>query len=111
LDTVVSGQQANLTSSDKIVYDAFTKTANISAVRPSEIPRGVAVIMNGVNAANETIQMSIAIIFTEECDTYPIIVAGDSVGWLVIVSSHQAKTCNRAKCAACCLPISCSGID
>jgi hypothetical protein len=103
LQTVVSGQQANLTSSDKIVYDAFTKTANVSAALSSEIPRGVALIMKGENAAGEDIQMSIAIIFTQECDTYPIIAAGDSVGWLVIVSSTPNKNAMKRKCVACCL--------
>jgi hypothetical protein len=89
LQSIIAGQEANLTSTDTIVYDAFTKTADAGAVDPTKIPRGVAVIMKGVNAAGANVQMSIAIIFTQECDIYPIVSAGDSVGWLVIVSCPQ----------------------
>jgi hypothetical protein len=89
LQSIIAGQEANLTSTDTIVYDAFTKTADAGTVDPAKIPRGVAVIMKGVNAAGANVQMSIAIIYTQECDIYPIVSAGDSVGWLVIVSFSQ----------------------
>lgn len=86
LETVLAAQEANLTSDDIFTYTSFTASANASAIIPSDIPRGLAVIMTGVNAAGDSVQMSFVLVFNTDCDVFPVISAGDTFGWFVVVS-------------------------
>lgn len=103
LESILAGIQSNVSSSDTIVYDTFTSSANVSATTASDVPRGLALIMTGFNALGDSVQMSIALIFNPDCDVFPVISPGDTVGWLVVVSPSSSRVqnlcCSHQPCA------------
>lgn len=70
-----------LSSGGTIVYNSF---ASINS--PEEIiPTGITVQLNGINANGESITNSFVILYTNECDVYPVLTNGDQIGWTKLV--------------------------
>lgn len=65
------------------------------AVTPTSVG-GLVVSIAGQNAAGEVLTNSWAIIFSTSCDVYPILVAGDQIGWTVLVCNGLVGIVNAA---------------
>jgi hypothetical protein len=79
--------EVNLTDS-YLDGDSFTYDSVLSQAVPPTSVGGLILSMAGQNAAGEPLTNSWAIIFINSCDVYPILSAGNQIGWTVLVCSY-----------------------
>jgi hypothetical protein len=71
-------------SGDMITYDSLGGL----------ISTGITLALNGVNADGEKVFNNFAILYTNECDVYPVLVDGDQIGWTKLVcTSTEIRGC------------------
>ena len=72
-------------SGDTITYESFA-VAETDVVSSGLVPRGLQVTLTGFNAAGNDLTNSYVILYTNECDIYPVLTDGSTIGWTSIVS-------------------------
>ena len=73
-----------LQNGDTFTFTSFS--ADPDAVAVPTVPRAVQITMLAQNAAGQPLLMTWLISFTNACAFYPVIEAGDSIGWTEFVS-------------------------
>ena len=68
------------------VQDSFTENT---------LPRAFQMIMRGINAIDQPIQMTWVITYENDCGIFPILFEGQRQGWSVFVSCSRADTSVR----------------
>jgi hypothetical protein len=53
------------------------------------IPTGITVALKGINKDGEKVTNSFAILYTNQCDVYPVLVDGDQIGWTKLVCTTE----------------------
>lgn len=76
---------SSFASGDTVVYESFAVT-NTDEVAAGRVPRALQVNVNGFNAAGDDLTNSYVILYTNECDIYPVLNAGSTIGWTSLVS-------------------------
>jgi hypothetical protein len=94
-------KQVNLTqkfaSGDMV---KFFSTVLEGPVDLQTLPRGLEVIAEGKNAGGQKITNTYVIVFTNRCDTYPVLKVDDQVGWSVFVSCTPVPpSLRKLRCA------------
>jgi hypothetical protein len=84
-DTFVNG--------DTVTYESFI-ASDPGSLLPSSIPAGLQLSVNGVNADGIELTNLWVVLFTNDCDSYPVIENGEQIGWTIFVS---ARTLNLAQ--------------
>jgi hypothetical protein len=72
-------------SGDTITYESFAVT-DTNALLSGQVIRGFQVTLNGFNAAGDDLSISSVILYTNECDVYPVLMDGSTIGWISLVS-------------------------
>ena len=67
---------------------SFQSTLGEVDVRRRRYPKGMQVSMIGENADGDEIFFSVSIFYTNSCDDFPVLTAGQTMGWLTIVSAQ-----------------------
>lgn len=73
-------------SGDTITYESFAVT-DTDAVLSGVVPHALQVTINGFNEAGDDLTNSYVIIYTNECDIYPVLTEGSTIGWSSLVRS------------------------
>jgi hypothetical protein len=71
-------------SGDIIFYESFA-VSNTTVVSNGTIPRVLSISVNGINAAGEAITNSNIIFYTNECNVYPVLSPGSTIGFITVV--------------------------
>ena len=69
----------------------FTYTSIISTMagtlNPTSLPRGLQLVITGLNKNEETVVNTYIILYTNDCGIFPILTEGETAGWTIFVSS------------------------
>jgi len=76
-------RQGPFADGDTIEYVGFT---NADENPPPRIPRGLMITMTGTNAMGVDIDNDVVVLFENNCEDFPVLQVGDSMGWVDIVS-------------------------
>ena len=63
----------------------FTYTS-IIATQPSVIPRGLQLVITGLNSNEESTIQTYIITYTNDCGIFPVLTEGQRAGWTIFVS-------------------------
>jgi hypothetical protein len=68
----------------------FTYTSIIATepelLDPASLPRGIQLVFIGVNALNQAIVNTFAILYNNDCGVFPLLRVGQQAGWIIFVS-------------------------
>ena len=68
----------------------FTYTSIISTMagtlNPTSLPRGLQLVITGLNKNEETVVNTYIILYTNDCGIFPILTEGQTAGWTIFVS-------------------------
>jgi hypothetical protein len=71
----------------------FTYTSVISTMpdqlNPTSLPRGLQLVITGLNDKQEVTVQSITFIYTNDCGVFPVLTAGETAGWTIFVSACE----------------------
>ena len=69
----------------------FTYTSIIStmtaSLNPTSLPRGLQLVITGLNRNEETVVNTYIILYTNDCGIFPILTEGQTAGWTIFVRS------------------------
>jgi len=77
LDTFLDG--------DKVTYKSIINTLDSKSLTPKQIPRGLQISVTGVNADGAELISAWVVLFTNDCDSFPVIESGMQIGWTIFV--------------------------
>jgi hypothetical protein len=77
--------EGNFVNGDSFQYESITNLPG-EITSPMDIPRAIQLNIVGVNVNDEPILNVFIITFTNDCDTYPVLFDGQSIGWTFFVS-------------------------
>lgn len=72
-------------SGDTLSYETFAVT-DTDAVSAGQIASGIQVTLFGFNAAGDDLANAFVILYTNQCDIYPVLTSGSTIGWTSVVS-------------------------
>jgi hypothetical protein len=78
--------EGNFVDGDSFRYESLTNAPG------GDIPRAIQINIVGVNGLDQSIINVFLITFTNDCDTYPVLVDGQSIGWVFFVSISATVT-------------------
>jgi hypothetical protein len=81
-------------SGDTFTYEAFSVT-NTDSVANGTIPNGLQVSITGLNADNEEIINNFVVLFTNDCDIYPVLDTDSTIGWTSLVCTYIPHVMSR----------------
>ena len=67
-------------------------TASNPSLNEHQLPHGIQMIFSDLNAINQQIEMNWVIMFTDDCDVYPVLQEGQTHGWTVFVCIYFSLT-------------------
>ena len=77
--------EGNFVNGDSFRYESIANLPG-EITSPVDIPRAIQLNIVGVNVNDDPIINVFIITFTNECDTYPVLFNGQSIGWTFFVS-------------------------
>lgn len=76
----------------------FTYTSIIATepdlLNPDSLPRGIQLVFIGVNALNQAIVNTFAILYNNDCGVFPLLRVGQQAGWIIFVSCWSQSNAN-----------------
>jgi hypothetical protein len=60
-----------------------------TSIASGVFPRGLELQLRGLNLFNEIIINRVTIVFSNECDVFPVVRSGDQIGWVNFVSNFS----------------------
>jgi hypothetical protein len=77
-----------------ITGDSFTYTSSSvgtqggldTSIASGVFPRGLELRLRGINLFSEIVDNNFTIVFSNECDVFPVVQKGDQIGWVKFVS-------------------------
>jgi hypothetical protein len=72
-----------------ISYTSITGRPNALNLTVDQVPRGLQINIIGQNANEEDILNYWIVLFTNQCNAFPVFEIGDMIGWTVIVSNTK----------------------
>lgn len=67
-------------SGDEFIYDSIVNDPSNDVV-----PKGLVILFNGTNLNEEVILNTLNIVYTNDCDVYPVLEDGQTIGWIEFV--------------------------
>jgi hypothetical protein len=86
LDETIYQEDAGYFNGDEISYTSIIERSP-AMVTAENIPRGFRVTITGLNAVEETLTNQWIVVYESTCDVFPVVTAGQQIGWSVFVSS------------------------
>jgi hypothetical protein len=83
-DSFITGDSFTYTSSS-----VGTQAGLDMSITSGVFPRGLKVQLRGINLFNEIVDNNFTIVFSNECDVFPVVQEGDQIGWVKFVSSSS----------------------
>jgi len=69
---------------DKVTYKSIIAD-DAGSLTPSSIPGGLQISVTGVNADGTELTNAWVVLFTNDCDSFPVIESGMQIGWTIFV--------------------------
>jgi hypothetical protein len=91
--------EGNFVNGDSFRYQSITNEPG-AITTPLDIPRAIQLNIVGVNVNDEPIINVLIITFTNDCNSYPVLVNGQNVGWTFFVSislRHSEHTVTKKR--------------
>jgi hypothetical protein len=84
-----------------ITGDSFTYTSSSvgtqeglnTSIASGVFPRGLQLQLRGINLFSEIVDNNFTIVFSNECDVFPVVQEGDQIGWVKFVSISSLSMC------------------
>jgi hypothetical protein len=86
LDETIYQEDAGYFNGDEISYTSIIERSP-DTVTAENIPRGFRVTITGLNAVEATLTNQWIVVYESTCDVFPIVTAGQQIGWSVFGSS------------------------
>lgn len=71
---------------DVVAYESILSLTNPGMFDNVTTPSGLLIMITGVNEGGVVIENTFVILFSNLCNVYPVLEAGDQIGWIIFVS-------------------------